>query len=165
VSDNFGAELDRLLDQYDEKRRAVTARKEQVKADEAAFLAEFAELRRSVIRPVFEAVGAALRARGHASTIVEEDYAIQSGGKSTEAKISILIAVAGGDGASPRPDQSPSLAFVTRHYNRAVEIHGGNVSSQSAPSAGPRGEYQLRQITTELVREKLLALIADIARS
>lgn len=162
---DFDADLARLLDQFDEKRNAVAARMRQVKADEVAFLQDFAELRRSVVRPVFEAVGAALKLRGHDFRIVEDEYALEQGGKTTEARISIRILPAAPDGTSPGPEQCPSLAFATRHYNRVVEIHGGLVASRSGGPAGSRGEYQLAQITTELVRNELLKLLAELART
>ena len=161
----FDVELGKLLDQYDEKRNVVAARMRQVKADEVAFLQDFADLRRSVVRPVFEAVGAALKARGHDFSIFEDEYAFEQGGKTTEARISIRILPAAPDGSSPGPEQCPSLAFATRHYNRVVEIHGDLVASRSGGSAGARGEYQLAQITTELVRKELLMLVAEIART
>jgi len=162
---DFDAELATLLDQYDEKRSAVAARMRQIKADELAFLDEFASLRRSVVRPVFEAVGTVLKARGHDFSIFEDEYTFEQGGKTTEARISIRILPAAPDGSFPGPEQCPSLAFATRHYNRVVEIHGGLVASRSGGSAGPRGEYQLTQITTELVRKELLKLVAEIART
>lgn len=165
VAADFDADLARLLDQYDEKRNAVAARMRQVKEDEAAFLRDFADLRRSVVRPVFEAVGAALKLRGHDFGIVEEEHAFAPGGRTTEARISIRILPAAPDGASPGPEQCPSLAFATRHYNRVVEIHGGLAASRSGGPAGSRGEYQLAQITTELVRSELLKLVAELART
>jgi hypothetical protein len=165
VAVDFDAELGKLLDQYDEKRNAVAARMRQVKADEVAFLDDFAHLRRAVVRPVFEAVGAVLKARRHDFSISEDEYASEPGGDTTEAKISIRILPAGPDGAAPRPEQCPSLSFATRYYNRVVEIHSSSLVSRSDGSAGPRGEYQLTQVTTELVRNELLKLVAEIARS
>jgi hypothetical protein len=165
VAVDFDAELGKLLDQHDEKRSAVAARMRQVKADEVAFLDEFANLRRSVVRPVFEAVGAVLKARGHDFGIAEDEYASEPGGKTTEAKISICILPAGPDGLAARPEQCPSLAFATRYYNRVVEIHSGASVSRSNGAAGSRGAYQLAQITTELVKAELLKLVAEIARA
>jgi hypothetical protein len=164
MADDFSAEMARLLDQYDEKRRAAAARIQQVKANEIAFLDEFAHLRRSVVRPVFEAVGAVLRERGHDFTIAEDEYALQQGGHATEARISIHVMPAGPEGTPLSPEQCPSLAFATRHYNRVVEIHGSTVASRPGSPAGPRAGYQLTQITTELVRDELLTLVAEIAR-
>lgn len=161
----FDAALGKLLDQYDEKRSAVAARMRQVKADEASFLENFADLRRSVVRPVFEAAGAALKLRGHDFSIVEDEYAFEHGGKATESRIAIRILPVAPDGSFPGPEQCPSLAFATRHYNRVVEIHGGLVASRSGGPAGSRGEYQLAQITAELVRNELLKLVAELART
>jgi hypothetical protein len=165
VAVDFDAELGKLLDQYDQKRSAVAARMRQVKADEVAFLDEFANLRRSVVRPVFEAVGAVLKTRGHDFGIVEDEYASEAGAKTTEAKISIRILPAGPDGSAPSPEQCPSLAFATRYYNRVVEIHSGASVSRPDGAAGPRGAYQLAQVTTELVKTELLKQIAEIART
>ena len=162
---DFDAEIGKLLDQYDEKRSAVAARMRQVKADEVAFLDEFANLRRSVVRPVFEAVGAILKARGHAFEISEDEYAFEPGDTTTEARIAIRLLPAGPEGAVPRPEHCPSLAFATRYYNRVVEIHRGALGSRSDVSAGPRGAYQLAQVTTALVENELLKLVAEIARA
>lgn len=165
LAGDFDAELGRLLDQYDQKREAVAARMRQVKADELAFLDEFARVKRSVVRPIFEQVGAVLRARGHDFTILEDEYALDQGGKTTEATISIRILPARPEGSATGPDQHSSLAFATRHYNKVVEIHGGSEASRSGISAGPRGEYQLAQITVGLVRNELLKVVAEIART
>ena len=57
--------LGKILDKYDETRRAAEDRKQRAKIDDAPFLPRFAELRRSAVRPVFEAVGVILNERGH----------------------------------------------------------------------------------------------------
>jgi hypothetical protein len=163
MADNFESTLGRLLDQYDEKRQAVAARVAQVKAEKLAFIEDFAQLRRAVIRPVFEVLGGALRARGHAFTITEEE-STEEGAKATEAKISINIMPVGPEGFPTLPEQGATLSFVTRHYTRSVEIRGGNIASQSDGAVGRRGDYQLSQITPALVQEKLLSLVGDIVK-
>ena len=50
-------ELGKMLDRYDEARRLARDRQQQAKADDALFLQRFADLRRGVVRPMFEAVG------------------------------------------------------------------------------------------------------------
>jgi len=82
-------ELHKLLDQYEDKRRTVEQRRRQVKSDDDTYQKAFAGLRSGVIRPVFEAAGAILAARGHEFRISEEEYAAEPAGNTREAAISI----------------------------------------------------------------------------
>jgi len=162
VTPDLNLELGKLLDQYDEKRRAVEDRRQQVKSDEDNFLKGFADLRTRVVRPVFDAIGVILKERGHDFSISEDEYAGEPGGKATEAAVSIRVVPAGME-KSPHDDaQFPSLSFVTRHYSKTVCIHSSNAVPQLGGPAGPRGDYQLAQIDKELVQAELLKLIAGM---
>ena len=159
---DLNLELGKLLDRYDEKRRVVEGRRQQVKTDEDNFIKGFADLRTKVVRPVFEAIGAILKERGHDYSISEDEYAGEPGGKTTEAAVSIRVMPAGLE-KSPHDDaQFPSLSFVTRHYNKTVCIQSSNAIPQSGGPAGPRGDYQLAQIDEDLVKVELLKLIVGI---
>ena len=48
MADYLRDELGKLLNQYDEQRRAVAAREQKVRDEDALFVAGFADLRRSV---------------------------------------------------------------------------------------------------------------------
>lgn len=162
---DFDVELGKLLDQYDEKRSAVAARMRQGKADEVAFLDEFANLRRSVMHPVFEAVGAVRKVRGHDFSISEGEYASEPGGKATEAKISIRILLAGPDGAARDPSSVRRSLSPPGTATEWWKSTAAALVSRSDGSAGPRGAYQLAQLTTALVKTELLKLVAEIART
>ncbi len=149
VSD-LNLELGKLLDQYDEKRRAVEERRQQVKTDDDNFLRGFADLRTKVVRPVFEAIGLILKKRGHDFSISEGEYAGEPGGKTSEAAVSIRVVPAGMEKSSHDDAQFPSLSFITRHYNKTVCIHSSNAVPQLGGPAGPRGDYQLAQIDKNL---------------
>jgi hypothetical protein len=162
VVTDLNLELGKLLDRYDGKRRAVEERRQQVKTDEDNFLKGFADLRSNVVRPVFEAVGAVLKERGHDFSISEDEYAWEPGGKTTEASVSIRVMPAGLE-RSPHDDaQFPSLSFATRHYNKTVCIRSSNAAPQSVGPTSPRGDYPLAQIDEDLVKVELLKLIAGI---
>jgi len=162
VTDELNRELRKLLDQYDDKRRAEQERLRQVQAKEDAFESEFAHLRSSAVRPVFEAAGAILKERGHDFSISENEFAVDQDGKITEAGILIRIFPARVEGSTRPIDQFPSLSYVARHYNKTVGIYGTNMVPKTGGAAGPRGDYQLTQISTELVEAELLQLIAGI---
>jgi len=165
MANDVNLELGKLLDQYDEKRRTVEERRQQVKKDEDNFLKGFADLRTNVVKPVFEAIGVILKERGHHFKISEAEYAGEPGGKTTEAAVSIRVMPAGMEMPSHDDAQSPSLSFVTRHYNRTVWIHSSNAVPQlpqSGAPASPRGDYQLAQIDKDFVQAELLKLIAGM---
>jgi len=162
VAGDLNLELGKLLDQYDQKRRAVEERRQQVKTDEDNFLKGFADLRTNVVKPVFEAIGVILKERGHDFNISEDEYAGEPGGKTTEAAVSIRVMPAGMEMSSHDDAQFPSLSFSTRNYNKTVCIRGNNTLPLSGGPASPRGDYQLAQIDKDLVQAELLKLIAGM---
>lgn len=151
-----------MLDKYESARRADEARKEQARNDEAAFLENFAQLRRDVVRPVFEAAGEILRSRGHGSVIREVEFSAADG-KSTEALIELRVTPAGMEHAASADRHLQELSFSTRHYNRSVCITNGAVP-RSGSLAGSQGAHTLVQINAQLVEDELLKLMAGMVR-
>src|SRR6185295_15397759 len=125
MSDDLRTDLTRLLDQYDERRRADAARTKKTKDDDASFLQRFATLRREVVWPVFEAVSVMLVERGHGVEIDEEEFSVDAAGKVREAGISLHIAPAGMAAQLHAADHARSLSITTRHYNKTVWISAG----------------------------------------
>jgi hypothetical protein len=143
MADYLREQLGKMLDQYDEQRRAVQAREQKVKDDDALFLKRFAELRREVVRPVFEAAGQILAERGHKVSIEEQEFTVDAGSKVTEAGISIHL-------------HERSLSIMTRHYNKTVWINAGK------PLEGAKGTYALERIDRQLIEEELVKFVAGI---
>lgn len=155
--------LGTMLDEYDALRRAAEAREQQASDEEAAFLEGFARLRRDVVRPVFEAAGEVLQARGHGFAIREEEFAAAAGGKAREALIELRVSPAGTEGAASADRHLQELSFSTRHYNRTVCVTNGAVP-QSGALAGKLGSCTLAQIGVALVEDELLKLMAGLVR-
>lgn len=164
MSQRLAAELGAMLDAYDIVRRADQVRKERLKSEELAFLAGFAELRANVVRPVFEAAGEMLRARGHDFAIREEEFVFEADGKTREAAISLRITPAGMEGATASDAPLRELSISTRHYNKTVSIVNGALP-QSGSMAGAAGSYALSQIDAQLVEDHLLKLVAALVRA
>jgi hypothetical protein len=155
--------LSKLLDEYDERRKTDREREQRTKDDEARFLQEFAELRRTVIRPVFEAAGAMLDERGHRYSITEHEFTAGSeGGRITEAGITLRV-VPAGTKAALHEDQR-SLSIATRHYNRTVWINSGE-SAGSGGLAGAKGAFELAKVTKQLVQDEVIAFVARVVAS
>ncbi|MGH8690327.1 MAG: hypothetical protein ACREUS_04780 [Burkholderiales bacterium] len=155
MADYLRDELGRVLDQYDERRRAIQAREQKVRDEDALFIAGFAELRRSVVRPVFELAAAMLAERGHKVAIVEQEFAVDAGSKVTEAEIAIRIVPAGTQ-APPDGEHARAFSISTRHYNKTVWINAGK------PLEGAKGTYPLARIDRQLVEEQLVGFVAGI---
>jgi hypothetical protein len=157
MADYLRDELGKMLDQYDERRRAVLAREQKVKDDDALFLKGFAELRKSLVRPVFEAAATILAERGHKVSISEQEFTIDAASKVTEAGISIHIVPTGAGGARLHDDDVRSLSITTRHYNKTVWINAGKPLE-----TGAKGTYPLERITRLLVEEELVKFVGGI---
>jgi hypothetical protein len=151
VTDFLRDELSKLLDQYDEQRQAVLAREQKVRDDDARFIAQFAELRRDVIRPAFEVAAALLAQRGHRASITEHEFAVAEGGKASEASISLRVAPLGTSEENAR-----TLSVSTRHYNKTAWINAGK------PLEGTKGTYPLEKIDRQRVEEELVRFIGGI---
>lgn len=162
MSDYMRDALAKLLDEYEARRRADAEREQRSKEDEALFLRQFAELRRDVIRPVFEAAGAMLEERGHRYSISEQEFTGGAAGRINEAGISLRI-VASGTKAPLHEDQR-SLSITTRHYNKTVWINSGE-SQNSGGIAGAKGAYPLEKVTRQLIEEELVAFVGRVVAS
>ena len=155
MADYLRDELDKLLQQYDEQRRVVLAREQKVRDEDAAFVARFSELRRSVIRPAFEVAAAMLAERGHKVSIAEQEFAAGPAGKVTEAGISLHIVPAGTQ-STVHDERGPALSISTRHYNKTVWINTGK------PAEVSKGSYALEKIERRLVEEELVRFVGGI---
>lgn len=151
MADYLREELGKLLNQHDEQRRVVLAREQKVKDDDALFVAGFADLRRSVIRPAFETAAAMLAERGHKVTIAEQEFSVGAGAKVTEAEISLRIVVSGA-----KEENARAFSISTRHYNKTVLINAGK------PLEGKTGTYALENIDRHRVEEELVRFVAGI---
>ncbi len=156
-------ELNRMLDAYDARRSAAEARERKVKDDDARFLADFAELRRTVVRPVFEAAGAVLEARGHGFEIAEQEFAPGTAGPPTEAHITLTVAPRGAEPLRAG-DHSRSLSITTRHYNKNVWINSGE-SQDAGGVAGSKGAWPVHKIDRQVVEEALLKFVARVVEA
>ena len=151
MADYLREELGKLLNEYDERRRAVLEREQKVRDDDARFVARFAELRRGVIRPAFEAAATMLSERGHVASITEQEFSVAEGAKVSEAWIALRIVAAGA-----KEENARSLSISTRHYNKMVWINAGK------PMEGAKGTYPLEKIDRQRVEEELVKFVAGV---
>jgi hypothetical protein len=162
MADHMQEALSKLLDVYDARRRSDLEREQKAKDEEVRFLRDFAELRRIVIRPVFEAAGTLLEERGHRYSIAEQEFAAGVEGRISEAGITLRIVPLGTK--APLHEDQRSLAIATRHYNKTVWINSGE-SAGSGGLAGSKGAFVLEKVTRQLVEEEVIAFVARVVAS
>jgi hypothetical protein len=164
VTGELEKQLGALLDQYDEARRTAQERKERTVADDRRFIEDFAELRRGLLRPLFEATGAVLAQRGHEFAIREQEFAPPNGGQSAEAAIMLVVAPAGMERPPPADEHLRALSFTTRHYNKTVCVRNGAAPHEGA-LAGAKGAFPLARIDRQLVEDEVLKLMAALMKA
>src|SRR5260221_658744 len=113
-------------------------RKRRLEAEGLAFLAGFAELRGKLVRPMFEAVGALLKSRGHDFAIREDEFVFEGDGKTIEAAIGLRITPAGMETAAASDVHLRELLVSTRHYNKTASVMK-RAGAQSGSIAGAAG--------------------------
>jgi hypothetical protein len=160
MSERLSLELGRLLDRYDERRRGDVARARLARDEDAVFIAQFVEFRRSVVRPVFDAAGAILAERGHSVRISQVEFAADPNGQTTEAGISIQL-VPASVGLLPSGERR-SFSISTRHYNKTVWIHDDGAAFYAGGKAATRGAYPLERVDGPLVEEELLKFVGSV---
>lgn len=161
MADHLHTALGKMLDAYDTRRSADVAREKKSKDDDELFLTRFAELRRDVVRPVFEQAGAMLAERGHAFEIWEAEFGADAAGRVREAGISLHIAPAGMPAPLHAGDHERSLSVTTRHYNKTVWVSGGR-ALDAGGIAGAKGAYALERVDQRLIEEEVVKLVGAV---
>jgi hypothetical protein len=161
MSERLRQQLGALLDRYDTAQRTAESHLQKVKADDALFLAQFDALRREVVRPIFEAAGALLQARGHGFRIIEAQFLRQNDGQTVEAAIELHVAPAGTEKLPQEREHLRALSFATRHYNKTVCMRNG-AAPHEGTLAGAKGTLPLEKIDPQLVEDEVLRLVASM---
>lgn len=143
----------RAPDQSTGKRSAGAGHSPQAGPGGDDFPGDFAKLKLTVIRPVFETVGNTLKERGHEFNISEEP-----GGK-----ISIHIVPAGVSKSIHPYNWFPTLSVFGAPYTKTVGLHGINARRNSESGTGQRGDYKLAQVNKDIVEKELMKFIGEIA--
>jgi hypothetical protein len=165
VTEDLRNDLSQALDKYDARRNADVARQKKSRDDDARFLARFAELRRDVVRPVFEEAGALLAGRGHAFAIVEEEFVAAAGAvRVREARITLSIAPAGMGPPLHPNGYERALSFTTRHYEKTVFISSGR-PPDTGSITGEKGAYPIERVDRQLVEAEVVKLVRAVMES
>jgi hypothetical protein len=111
-----------------------------------------------VVRPVFEAAGAVLEARGLGYSIEEHEFGSDAAGQPTEAGITLTVIPAGLTVPARGDEHEHSLSLTTRHYNKSVWLNAG--ATRAGGVAGAKGAFPLERIDRPFVEEALVRFVS-----
>jgi len=143
----------KTLDMFSGKRAGSAAGSPPIKSSEEHFAADFATLKKSVIRPAFENIGGMLKQRGHGIHISEDP----------NGKIAIHIVPAGVEKSIHPYDWFPTFSVFGAPFTGSVGMHGRNMRPNSEATSGSRGDYKLAQVDRSVVEKALMKFIGEIA--
>lgn len=151
-------ELNGLLDKLEVTHKVTAKVREEAISAEDAWVASFDELKRTVIRPALESLGAQIRARDHDFNIVEVAFRRDNRAIPIEASIRIDIYLntertRTGIGM----DRRPFLGFTTHHRSEMVQVTICDVTAKGGV-VSKIGDYPIDKVDKVLIREKFIAL-------
>ena len=155
------SKLDAIFTHHAIVRRADTKRMRTVDAREAAALEAFAKVRDEIIRPAMQEMGEYVKTRGYTYTIDTEADGVGPDSAYNKADIRLTLYV---DGRRSRKEDQPGLTVFCDKSRGLAQFHARTFTSGRGGHAGLVGEFEFAEVTTELVQEKILAVIAEVFR-
>lgn len=152
------SKLDKILDDFDKKQKLIEEINKQVKSQKNIFHTKFDQIRKKVIRPCLEEISEKLQARGHKTSILEQEAAFPSIGQSTDKNISLNI--------YPCSDihqrgNTPYISFNANLIKKVISIYGSTMMPTKGGTKGPRGDYPIAHLTKEVVESEVLKLLEE----
>ena len=153
--------LKSIFDKYDKKQAETKIEQERVKSEHELFLESFDKIIAETIRPTMEELGEAIKARGHNFEITESKETQDGQGRTTGATIRIEIH---SNGQRPRFGQvgdRPALTFIAGTYDNKLCSHVSTMMPGRGGSAGKRKDYNIADITKDVVEEEIIHLLNE----
>ena len=150
MKDDTKARLNAALKRYDQRKEQATARATERESQLKAFDAEFARVVRSVIRPIMEEFGLAIKQNGH-------DIAIDE-----SRGVAMKVYPRGIDRHEFGNSSTPHVGFYVDRNEMKVHVHRSTMLPRLGGMSGSVGEYQVNQITADLVEITVLDLLEHV---
>lgn len=154
------ARLDALMASYESRRAEHRGRQSAARLRQDAFVAEFEQTTKDVIRPVMEDIGTSLRQRGHEYKITTTQGHHDSNGRYRETQITMRIF----PGEIPRSlfttTSTPLVAFASDRHQMRISVYGCTSSPIKGGWYGQRASFAAKQLTPNLVEREILEVLA-----
>jgi len=104
-----------------------------------------------------EDIGNQLKARGHNFEISE----VGDERSKRDAKITMSITIGGVPSSVYTPENTVLVSFSHTGHT-TISIHASTPFQHRSGFAGPRGNYAISEITTDLVEKKILEVLEEV---
>ena len=161
MEDPIRSNLDTIFRRHALSKQAEAERIRVFDDREAASLKLFTMVRDNVIRPAMEEMGEYVKAQGYTYTIDTEADGVGPDGTSNTADIRLTFYL---DSRRSRREDYPGLTVFCDKSRGLAQFHVRTLAAGRRGRAGLVGEFDIADVTRELVQEKILALIAEAFR-
>ena len=153
--------LKSVFDKYDKKQSEAQKEQERIKTEHEIFLEHFDETISKVIRPTMEELCEAIKSRGHNCEITQGKESKDEKGRTISAQIKMEIHPDGKRPSFGQPGRCPAISFIADTYANKVWTDVSTMLPGRGGSAGKRNEYNLENITSEIVEEEVIHLLSE----
>jgi len=151
MKDEDANKLRSIVEAYNARTDAASAKKAETKSKEAAFLDAFRKTIAETIRPAFEEIAAVLKADGHAATIAQSPEARATDERSEKHESVKLTVVPKGYTNVRDHDSLPEVVFTGDTPRERIRVYASERMPGESGGSAPRGDHTLDTITSDFV--------------
>lgn len=151
--------LQAILEAFNRRQAVLRQEMEAKRAARLAFLAEFAGVIRTVVRPVMEQAGALVERSGHEYDVTAQQV-LSAGEGGDHAAITFTVFP---EGERPRTTEQmgwPRVAFLANPSKNTVLVYECAMMPNVGGPAGTTGEYNLAELTAEVVEGHIISVLS-----
>jgi hypothetical protein len=151
MNDEDTKKLRSIVEAYNAKTDAASAKKAATQSKEAAFLEAFRKTIAETIRPAFEEIAAVLKADGHVAAIAQSQEARATDERSEKHESVKLTIIPKGYTKVRDHDSLPEVVFTGDTSRERIRVYATERMPGESGGSTPRGDHILDQITSEFV--------------
>ena len=159
MKDEDTTRLRSIVEAYNQKTDAASAKEAEKKSKEVAFLEAFRKLVAETIRPAFEEIVAVLKANGHETIITQSQESRATDGRSDKHESLKLRVIPRGYTKLHDHDSLPEVVFTADTSNQRIRIYVSERMPGESGGSGSRGDHTLDQISSDFVVKLTLEML------
>jgi hypothetical protein len=158
MEENIKKSIDELFIKKKEKEDEALKIREESETKEEAFLNEFYQIRKTIIRPAMEEIKSYLDEKNYESVIIEKGQ-VTYDQDTHPASITIIL---GYDKKYASLREHPYFTVSVPSSGQSVHLSESTIGLGHSGHSGSAGEYQLGDLTKELLHNKIMKVLNEI---